>query len=283
MRKIRNVSITCDRRSCMSRGFETSKIGGCVTRRASCVDRAEALNIHCRKSWSKIDQTGDAAARIFDVASSVNPKIFKLEFPAWRRRSAFGFNWRSEGDARRRASGERETVVSPPATETARRSYGLFNIDGAIDGNNFDKQLVARRISGQFIANDLGLEMRMRVERSERRCGLAKAIHFVLARFGNFTRIFKAERLCLSNFDVERRSWSIARGPKLTSCCGSYLGRRGAAAKPSFIVLPKINDTDLQAWLSDRSMLIANHPAHRLDELLLWCCKPRVSASAGAA
>jgi transposase len=38
----------------------------------------------------------------------------------------------------------------------------------------------------------------------------------------------------------------------------------------SIIVTAKMNDVDPQAWLADVLTRIAEHPAHRLDELLPW-------------
>jgi len=36
------------------------------------------------------------------------------------------------------------------------------------------------------------------------------------------------------------------------------------------IVTAKLNDIDPQAWLADVLARIAEHPAHKLDELLPW-------------
>jgi transposase len=42
----------------------------------------------------------------------------------------------------------------------------------------------------------------------------------------------------------------------------------------SIIVTAKMNDVDPQAWLADVLARIAEHPAHRLDELLPWNWRP---------
>jgi len=47
-----------------------------------------------------------------------------------------------------------------------------------------------------------------------------------------------------------------------------------AAAMYSLIVTAKMNDIDPQAWLADVLARIAEHPAHRLDELLPWNWRP---------
>jgi hypothetical protein len=42
----------------------------------------------------------------------------------------------------------------------------------------------------------------------------------------------------------------------------------------SLIVSTKMNDVDPQAWLADVLTRIAEHPVHRLDELLPWNWRP---------
>ena len=50
----------------------------------------------------------------------------------------------------------------------------------------------------------------------------------------------------------------------------------------SLIVSAKMNDVDPQAWLADVLARIADHPAHRLDDLLPWNWS-RPEATAGKA
>jgi transposase len=42
----------------------------------------------------------------------------------------------------------------------------------------------------------------------------------------------------------------------------------------SIIVTAKMNDVDPQAWLADVLARIAEHPFHRLNELLPWNWRP---------
>ena len=62
-----------------------------------------------------------------------------------------------------------------------------------------------------------------------------------------------------------RKSWLF---------CGSDRGGERAAVMYSLIVTAKMNDVDPQAWLADVLARIAEHPAHRIDELLPWNWRP---------
>jgi hypothetical protein len=46
----------------------------------------------------------------------------------------------------------------------------------------------------------------------------------------------------------------------------------------SLIVTAKLNDVDPQAWLADVLARIAEHPAHRIDELLPWNWRAALNA-----
>ena len=61
--------------------------------------------------------------------------------------------------------------------------------------------------------------------------------------------------------------------------------RRLRARRPSapplmytLIETARLNDVDPQAWLADVLARIADHPAHRLDELLPWNWRPPIEA-----
>ena len=58
---------------------------------------------------------------------------------------------------------------------------------------------------------------------------------------------------------LDRKSWLF---------CGSDRGGERAAVMYSLIVTAKMNDINPQAWLADVLARIAEHPVHRLDELL---------------
>ena len=58
-----------------------------------------------------------------------------------------------------------------------------------------------------------------------------------------------------------RRNWTV---------CGSDEGGHRAAIMYTPIETEKLNGVDPKAWLADVLARIADHPVHRLDELLPW-------------
>jgi len=115
-----------------------------------------------------------------------------------------------------------------------------------------------------------GLESWMREQRAKlsRSNDVAKAMEYMLKRWSAFTRFLDDGRICLSNNAAERALRGIALGRKSWLFAGSDRGGQRAAAMYSIIVTAKMNDVDPQAWLTDVLTRIAEHPVHRLDELL---------------
>ena len=77
------------------------------------------------------------------------------------------------------------------------------------------------------------------------------------------------------NNAAERALRGIALGRKSWLFAGSDRGGRRAATMYSLIVSAKMNGIDPQAWLADVLARIAEHPAHRIDDLLPWNWMPR--------
>ena len=103
---------------------------------------------------------------------------------------------------------------------------------------------------------------------------VAKAMDYMLKRWGVFTRFLDDGRICLSNNAAERGLRGIALGRKSWLFGGSDRGGQRAAAMYSLIVTAKMNDIDPQAWLADVLARIAEHPVLKLDELLPWNWSP---------
>jgi len=178
-----------------------------------------------------------------------------------------------EENARRKAAGKKEIVISPMAIEIVRRIDALFEIERGINGQTADQRRAVRQALSAPLVADLQTYMREQCAKLSRGHDLAKAMNYMLKRWPSFTRFLDDGRVCLSNNAAERALRGIALGRKSWLFCGSDRGGQRAAAMYSLIVTAKMNDVDPQAWLADVLARIATHPAHRLCELLPWTWK----------
>ena len=175
-----------------------------------------------------------------------------------------------EENARRKAAGKKEIVISPMAIEIVRRIDALFEIERSINGQSAEQRRTVRQALSAPLVVDLKaymLEQRAKLARGH---DLAKAMDYILKRWAPFTHFLDDGRVCLSNNAAERALRGIALGRKSWLFCGSDRGGQRAAAMYSLIVTAKMNDVDPQAWLADVLARIAEHPAHKLDQLLPW-------------
>ena len=175
-----------------------------------------------------------------------------------------------EENARRKAAGKKEIVISPMAMEIVRRIDALFEIERALGGQSSDARKAARQALSAPLVADLKAYMIEQRAKLSRGHDLAKAMDYILKRWAAFTLFLDDGRVCLSNNAAERALRGIALGRKSWLFCGSDRGGRRAAAMYSLIVTAKMNDVDPQAWLADVLARIATHPAQRLGELLPW-------------
>ncbi len=182
-----------------------------------------------------------------------------------------------EQNARRKAAGKKDIVISPIAIEIVRRIDALFEIERSINGQSREQRKAVRQDLSAPLVADLQVYMRAQCAKLSRGHDLAKAINYMLKRWASFTRFLDDGRVCLSNNAAERALRGIALGRRSWLFCGSDRGGQRAAAMYGLIVTCKMNDVDPQAWLADVLARIASHPAHRLDELLPWNWRSRSS------
>jgi transposase len=175
-----------------------------------------------------------------------------------------------EQNARLKAAGKKEIVISPMAIEIVRRIDALFEIERSINGQSAEQRRAVRQELSAPLVADLEIHMREQCAKLSRGHDLAKAMNYMLKRWPSFTRFLDDGRICLSNNAAERALRGIALGRKSWLFCGSDRGGQRAAAMYSLIITAKMNDVDPQAWLVDVLARIATHPAHRLAELLPW-------------
>ena len=178
-------------------------------------------------------------------------------------------------NARRKAQGKTPGVISPLALEAVRRIDALFEIERSINGQSAERRRAVRQELSAPLVADLESWLREQRAKLSRGNDLAKAMDYLLKRWPAFTRFLDDGRICLSNNAAERALRGIALGRKSWLFVGSDRGGQRAAALYSLIVTAKLNDVDPQAWLADVLARIAEHPAHRIDELLPWNWQPR--------
>jgi transposase len=178
-------------------------------------------------------------------------------------------------NARRKVQGKKPVVISPLALEAVRRIDALFEIERGINGETPERRRAVRQQLSAPLVADLEAWMREQRAKLSRSNDVAKAMEYMLKRWGSFTRFLEDGRICLSNNAAERALRGIALGRKSWLFCGSDRGGDRAALMYSMIVTAKMNDVDPQAWLANVLARIAEHPAHRLDELLPWNWRDR--------
>lgn len=188
-----------------------------------------------------------------------------------------------EANARRKAAGKKDSVISPIALDVVRRIDALFEIERTINGQSPEQRKAVRQTQSAPLVADLRRYLEAQRAGLSRGHDLAKAMTYMLKRWPSFTRFLDDGRICLSNNAAERGLRGIALGRRSWLFCGSDRGGQRAAAMYSLIVTARMNDVDPQAWLADVLARIAAHPAHRLDELLPWNWKPQKAAIAQAA
>src|SRR6266850_137536 len=186
-------------------------------------------------------------------------------------------------NARRKAQGKSPAPISPIALEAVRRIDALFEIERSINGQSAEQRRAVRQELSAPLIVDLESWMCEQRAKLSRGNDVAKAMEYMLKRWPAFARFLDDGRICLSNNAAERAIRGIALGRKSWLFAGSDRGGQRAAAMYSIIVTAKMNDIDPQAWLADVLNRIAEHPVHRLDELLPWNWRPaRVSTSQAA-
>ena len=171
--------------------------------------------------------------------------------------------------------GKRAPPISPLALEAVKRIDALFDIEREINGKPAGhRHAVRRERSAPLVAE---LEDWMRMERAglSRHASAAKAMDYMLKRWGSFARFLDDGRICLTNNAAERALRGIALGRRAWLFAGSDRGGIRAAVMYTLIGTAKLNDVDPQAWLADVLNRIADLPQTRLQELLPWSLEGR--------
>jgi transposase len=168
------------------------------------------------------------------------------------------------------------------ALEAVKRIDALFAIEREINGQRPDERRTLRAAQSKPLVDDLGTWLRAQRGRLSPKSETAKAIDYMLRRWGSFARFLEDGRICLSNNAAERAIRGIAVGRKNWTFAGSDVGGHRAAALYTLVETCKLNEVDPRAWLADVLARLPEHPVRRLDELLPWTWKAQRSQQAAA-
>ncbi len=166
--------------------------------------------------------------------------------------------------------GKKAPPISPLALEAVKRIDAIFDLERAINGLPADQRLATRKAEIAPLVADLHAWMTAERARLSKHASVAKAMDYMLTRWGDFARFLEDGRICLTNNAAERSLRGVALGRKAWLFAGSERGGHRAAFMYTLIVTAKMNGADPQAWLADVLARIASTPMNQLDELLPW-------------
>ena len=122
--------------------------------------------------------------------------------------------------------GKTATAISPIALEAVKRIDALFDIEREINGLSVEKRLAVRQEKSAALV--AALEGWMRAERAKlsRHAAVAKAMDYMLTRWGAFTRFLADGRICLTTDGADKRESSARRSGHGRSRGWLFLPRR---------------------------------------------------------
>jgi transposase len=181
-------------------------------------------------------------------------------------------------NAKRKAQGRTPAFVALMALAAVQRIDAIFEIERAINGKPAAERLAVRQSTAPRWSPISRYGCAPSAQNS-RAITMSPRPWITCSRWASFSRFLSDGRICVSNNAAERAIRSLALGRRNWLFAGSDRGGQRAAMMYSLITTAKMNGIDPQAWLADVLDRIANHPAHRLDELMPWNWTARPAAT----
>jgi transposase len=163
-----------------------------------------------------------------------------------------------------------QTTASPTALEAITRIGQLYTIEAQIRGQSADIRRQARQTRAGPLLESLHDWLEKSLRSLAPKSGTAEAIRYALVRWTALTRYCDDGQIEIDNNAAERALRAVALGRKNFMFVGSDAGGHSAAAFYSLIGTAKLNGLDPQRYLQAVLERIADHPIHRIDELLPW-------------
>ena len=156
------------------------------------------------------------------------------------------------------------------AAQALRRIQALYAIEAEIRGQPpLERRLQRQARAGPLLA-DFHAWLHGVLTRVSVKSELAKAARYSLARWKALTRYLDDGRIEIDNSAAERALRGVALGRGNYLFMGSNQGGERAASMYSLIETAKLNGLDPEAYLREVLQRIADHPIHRVEELLPW-------------
>jgi transposase len=167
-----------------------------------------------------------------------------------------------------------EAHASPIAKEALERIAALYGIEKEIRGRPPAERQQMRNLRTRPLLESLHAWFKASLSRLSKKSEVTVAIHYALGRWTPFMRYCNDGTLEIDNNAAERALRAVALGRKNYLFAGSNAGGERAAAMYSLIGSAKLNGLDPEAYLSHILARIADHPIHRIQELLPWNVTP---------
>jgi len=169
-----------------------------------------------------------------------------------------------------KARNKKPAIISPIALQAVKRIDAIFAHERLINGQPADVRLTYRKEHVAPLVTDLEAFLRTERAKLSRHADPAKAIDYMLKRWGAFTRFLDDGRICLTNNAAERALRGVALGRKAWLFAGSERGGERAAVMYTLLQTAKLNAVDPRAWLADVLARINDHPINRIEDLMPW-------------
>ena len=185
--------------------------------------------------------------------------------------------------ARREIYDEHVRTKSPLPRQALERMGEIFAIERQINGQSAEVRLAIRQARSVPLLADLKSFYDKTLERISQRSDLTKAIRYSTKRWEALARFTEDGRLEMTNNAAERAIRPLTLGRRNWTFLGSDAGGDRAAVFFTIIQTCRLNSINPEAYLTDLFARLADHPAHRIDELLPWNWAPPASIASAAA
>jgi len=160
--------------------------------------------------------------------------------------------------------------ASPITTEALARIGALYGIEEQIRGKPAELRCSIRQNRAKPLLEEFRNWMEKTLRSLSTKSETAGAIRYALSRWRALTRYVDDGHLEIDNNAAERALRAVAIGRKNYLFMGADAGGQRAAALYSLIGTAKLCEIDPAFYLRTVLATIAEHPIHRIQELLPW-------------